>query len=50
VTERALEFPAVGATLRERWEAIAPEFAEHVVAVGYDAGSGRPTVCHPWDH
>ncbi|MER6160917.1 DciA family protein [Streptomyces sp. NPDC001868] len=45
VTERAWELPAAGATLRARWEAIAPEFAGHVVAVGYDADSGRLTVC-----
>ncbi|MER6123031.1 DUF721 domain-containing protein [Streptomyces sp. NPDC001795] len=45
VTERAWELPAVGATLRERWEAIAPELAGHVVAVGYDADSGQLTVC-----
>ncbi|MFE5086707.1 DUF721 domain-containing protein [Streptomyces mirabilis] len=34
VTERAWELPAAGATLRQRWEAIAPELAGHVVAVG----------------
>ncbi|MFG3026209.1 DciA family protein [Streptomyces sp. NPDC048254] len=45
VTERAWELPAAGATLRERWEAIAPELAGHVVAVGCDADSGRLTVC-----
>ncbi|MER5519778.1 DUF721 domain-containing protein [Streptomyces sp. NPDC002763] len=45
VTERAWELPAAGATLRERWEAIAPELAGHVVAVGYDADSGWLTVC-----
>ncbi|MFF5147881.1 DUF721 domain-containing protein [Streptomyces sp. NPDC013157] len=45
VTERAWELPAAGATLRERWAAIAPEFAGHVAAVGYDADSGRLTVC-----
>jgi hypothetical protein len=37
VNERAWELPAAGASLRERWEAIAPEFAGHVAAVGYDA-------------
>jgi predicted nucleic acid-binding Zn ribbon protein len=37
VTERAWELPAAGATLRERWEAIAPELAGHVAAVSYDA-------------
>ncbi|MFJ9380341.1 DciA family protein [Streptomyces sp. NPDC101455] len=45
VTERAWELPAAGATLRQRWEAIAPELAGHVVAVGYDPDSGRLTVC-----
>ncbi|WP_041822803.1 DciA family protein [Streptomyces davaonensis] len=45
VTERAWELPAAGATLRERWAAIAPELAGHVAAVGYDADSGRLTVC-----
>lgn len=45
VNERAWELPAAGASLRERWEAIAPEFAGHVAAVGYDADSGRLTVC-----
>jgi len=45
VTERAWELPAAGATLRERWAAIAPELAGHVAAVGYDADTGRLTVC-----
>lgn len=45
VNERAWELPAAGASLRERWAAIAPEFAGHVAAVGYDADSGRLTVC-----
>ncbi|GHD76249.1 hypothetical protein GCM10010317_092310 [Streptomyces mirabilis] len=45
VTERAWELPAAGASLRERWAAIAPDFAGHVGAVGYDADSGRLTVC-----
>ena len=45
VTERAWELPAAGATLRQRWEDIAPELAGHVMAVGYDADSGRLTVC-----
>ncbi|GAA5708134.1 MULTISPECIES: DciA family protein [Streptomyces] len=44
VTERAWELPAAGASLRARWEAIAPDFG-HVVAVGCDADSGRLTVC-----
>ncbi|MDX2557638.1 DUF721 domain-containing protein [Streptomyces stelliscabiei] len=45
VTERAWELPAAGATLRQRWVAIAPELAGHVAAVGYDADSGQLTVC-----
>ncbi|WP_051807930.1 DciA family protein [Streptomyces sp. NRRL F-2664] len=44
-TERAWELPAAGATLRERWVAIAPELAGHVAAVSYGPGSGRLTVC-----
>ncbi|MFE7402871.1 DUF721 domain-containing protein [Streptomyces sp. NPDC057557] len=45
VTERAWELPAAGASLRERWAAIAPELAGHVAAVGFDPDSGRLTVC-----
>ncbi|WP_030423096.1 DUF721 domain-containing protein [Streptomyces sp. NRRL F-5065] len=45
VTERAWELPAAGATLRERWAAIAPELAGHVAAVAFDPDSGRLTVC-----
>ncbi|MFY4716963.1 DUF721 domain-containing protein [Streptomyces sp. LaBMicrA B280] len=45
VTECTWELPAAGATLRERWSAIAPELAGHVAAVSYDADSGRLTVC-----
>ncbi|MER7108786.1 DciA family protein [Streptomyces sp. NPDC000229] len=45
VTERAWELPAAGATLRERWAAIAPELAGHVAAVSYDPDSGWLTVC-----
>ncbi|MFJ9033104.1 DUF721 domain-containing protein [Streptomyces sp. NPDC102274] len=45
VAERARELPAVGATLRERWAAIAPELARHVAAAAYDAHSGQLTVC-----
>jgi predicted nucleic acid-binding Zn ribbon protein len=43
-TEWAWEIPAAGATLRERWAAIAPELAGHVAAVAFDADSGRLTV------
>ncbi|MGY1583786.1 DciA family protein [Streptomyces sp. MN13] len=45
VTERAWEFRAVGASLRERWVAIAPDLAGHFAAAGYDADAGRLTVC-----
>ncbi|MFG3142434.1 DciA family protein [Streptomyces sp. NPDC048211] len=45
VTERAWELPAAGASLRERWAAIAPELAGHVAAVSYDPDSGQLTVC-----
>ncbi|MEV6840870.1 DciA family protein [Streptomyces sp. NPDC051133] len=45
VTERAWELPAAGATLRDRWAAIAPELAGHVAAVSYDADSGQLAVC-----
>ncbi|WP_052714032.1 DUF721 domain-containing protein [Streptomyces katrae] len=41
----AWELPAVGATLRERWAAIAPELAGHVATVALDTDSGRLTVC-----
>ncbi|MYV43160.1 DUF721 domain-containing protein [Streptomyces sp. SID1328] len=45
VTERAWELPAAGASLREQWAATAPKLAGHVAAVGYDADTGRLTVC-----
>lgn len=45
VTERAWELPAAGASLRQRWAAIAPDLAGHVAAVGFDPDSGRLTVC-----
>ncbi|WP_159024423.1 DciA family protein [Streptomyces scabiei] len=45
VTEWACELPAADASLRARWEAIAPDFDGHVAAVGYGVGSGRLTVC-----
>ncbi|ASY37040.1 MULTISPECIES: DciA family protein [unclassified Streptomyces] len=44
VTERAWELPAAGATLRERWAVIAPDLAENVAAVGYDADTGCLTL------
>ncbi|WP_329167309.1 DciA family protein [Streptomyces sp. NBC_01717] len=45
LTERAWEVPAAGASLRQRWAAIAPELARHVTAVSYDPDSGQFTVC-----
>ncbi|MER6499221.1 DciA family protein [Streptomyces sp. NPDC001455] len=45
ITERAWELPAAGATLRERWAAIAPELAGRIAAVSFDPDSGRLTVC-----
>ncbi|MCX5589556.1 DciA family protein [Streptomyces erythrochromogenes] len=45
VTERAWELPAAGASLRERWAAIAPDLAEHIAAVAFDPDSGRLTLC-----
>ncbi|MFJ1562314.1 DciA family protein [Streptomyces mirabilis] len=36
----AWDLPAAGASLRERWSAIAPDLAGHVTAAG-----GRLTVC-----
>jgi hypothetical protein len=37
MAERAWELPAAGATLSERWGAIAPELVGHVAAVAFDA-------------
>ncbi|MFD3937845.1 DciA family protein [Streptomyces sp. NPDC058611] len=45
VTERAWELPAAGASLRERWAAIAPDLAGHIAAVAFDPDSGQLTVC-----
>ncbi|MFH8419303.1 hypothetical protein [Streptomyces collinus] len=48
VTERAWELPAVGATLRERWAAIAPELSEgdlfFVVFEGHGGDEGLSPV------
>lgn len=44
VTERASELPAAGASLRERWAAIAPELAtpsSSAAGVGADSVAGR---------
>ncbi|MFB7260645.1 DciA family protein [Streptomyces nojiriensis] len=45
VTERAWTLPAAGASLCERWVAIAPDLARHIAAVGFDPESGQLTVC-----
>ncbi|MEU6512234.1 DciA family protein [Streptomyces sp. NPDC046942] len=45
VTERAWELAAAGASLRERWAAIAPEPAAHVAPISYDVDTGQLTVC-----
>jgi predicted nucleic acid-binding Zn ribbon protein len=45
VTERAWELPAAGASLRDRWAAIAPELAGHVAAVSYDPDTCQLTLC-----
>ncbi|MFF3432450.1 DUF721 domain-containing protein [Streptomyces sp. NPDC002602] len=45
ITERAWTLPAAGASLRERWAAIAPELAGRVTAAAFDPDSGRLTVC-----
>ncbi|MEU3657633.1 DciA family protein [Streptomyces sp. NPDC032161] len=39
--ERAWKLPAAGATLRERWTAIAADPTGHVAAVAFDADAGR---------
>jgi predicted nucleic acid-binding Zn ribbon protein len=44
ITERAWDLPAVGGALRDRWAAIAPDFAGHVAATGFDADSGQLTL------
>ncbi|MGW5852616.1 DUF721 domain-containing protein [Streptomyces sp. NPDC055254] len=40
-----LDAPGAGASLCERWAAIAPDLAGHVIAVGFDPESGRLTMC-----
>ncbi|MGW5609474.1 hypothetical protein ACWEWI_25915 [Streptomyces sp. NPDC003753] len=45
ITERACEPPAAGASLRERWETIAPELAGRVAAVGYGVGGLGDQAC-----
>ncbi|MFF1779857.1 DciA family protein [Streptomyces virginiae] len=41
MAERGWDLPAAGAGLCERWAALAPDLAEHVAAVGYDAERGE---------
>ncbi|MFE5560261.1 hypothetical protein [Streptomyces sp. NPDC056544] len=41
MAERGWDLPTSGAGLCERWEAVAPDLADHVAAVGYDAERGR---------
>ncbi|MFE9637254.1 DciA family protein [Streptomyces sp. NPDC006463] len=44
MAERGWDLPTAGAGLCERWTALAPELAEHVAAVGYDAERGELTL------
>ncbi|MFJ6054717.1 DciA family protein [Streptomyces sp. NPDC092307] len=44
MAERGWDIPAAGAGLCERWAALAPDLAEHVAAVGYDAERGELTL------
>ncbi|MFD7785406.1 DciA family protein [Streptomyces nojiriensis] len=41
MADRGWELPTAGAGLCERWAALAPDLAEHVAAVGYDAPRGE---------
>ncbi|MFE6270448.1 DciA family protein [Streptomyces goshikiensis] len=45
VAERGWDLPAAGADLCERWTALAPDLADHVAAVRYDAERGELTLC-----
>ncbi|MFE2879608.1 hypothetical protein ACFXG6_33465 [Streptomyces roseus] len=40
MAERGWDLPAAGASLCERWAALAPDLADHVAAVSYDAERG----------
>lgn len=44
MAERGWETPTAGAGLCERWAVLAPDLAEHVAAVGYDAERGELTL------
>ncbi|WP_051810233.1 DciA family protein [Streptomyces sp. NRRL S-378] len=44
MAERGWDLPAAGTGLCERWAALAPDLAEHVAAVGYDAERGELTL------
>jgi hypothetical protein len=45
VIERTWKLSDASASLREWWVAVALGLAGYVAAVGYDADTGRPTVC-----
>ncbi|MFB7784028.1 DciA family protein [Streptomyces vinaceus] len=44
MADRGWELPTAGAGLCERWAAVAPDLAQHVAAVGYDAQRGELTL------
>ncbi|MFD9458593.1 DciA family protein [Streptomyces sp. NPDC059985] len=44
MAERGWDIPTAGAGLCERWAALAPDLADHVAAVGYDAERGELTL------
>ncbi|MFD9572654.1 DciA family protein [Streptomyces sp. NPDC059982] len=44
MAERGWDIPAAGASLCERWAALAPDLADHVAAVSYDAERGELTL------
>ncbi|MGW2583600.1 DciA family protein [Streptomyces virginiae] len=44
MAERGWDIPTAGAGLCERWAALAPDLAEHVAAVSYDAERGELTL------
>ncbi|MEU4729615.1 DciA family protein [Streptomyces sp. NPDC023588] len=45
IAEHGWDIPTAGASLCERWAALAPDLAGHVTAVGFDPDSGRLTLC-----
>ncbi|MFD3781598.1 DciA family protein [Streptomyces sp. NPDC058612] len=44
MAERGWDIPTAGAGLCERWAALAPDLAQHVAAIGYDAERGELTL------